>query len=276
MLLNDRSDKRFHVQNRSRQDPRQAVGPRATRLLFGRRTCTSINLDGVRFCGRRVYHVTSTDHARPADSNEVAAAWRAQTARRRRQRSSPRIVISVLVVLVVFVASYAGVGYQLFYRDHSDSLRKVNVIVVLGGEHDGREDYGLKLAHEGYAKTVLISDPYVNDGYNREGQALMHRVCSSSTAEVEVICFDPDPSTTRGEAMFTQRMAKARHWHSAIVISWRFHLVRARYIFGQCFDGDVVMRGMDKPYPTSPAFWAWQFSYQYVGLAKAAVLGCEK
>ncbi len=192
------------------------------------------------------------------------------------------MLLSLLVVLVVFVAAYAGVGYQLFYRDHSDALRKVDVIVVLGGEHDGREDYGLQLAREGYAKTVLVSDPYETNNFlkNHGGdeprsQAIMRRVCSSSTASIEVICFDPEPSTTRGEAMFTQRMAKQRNWHSAIVISWRFHLVRARYIFGQCFDGDVVMRSVPRAYPTSPAFWAGQFAYQYGGLAKAAVLGCS-
>lgn len=185
-------------------------------------------------------------------------------------------MLSLVVALVVFVAAYAGVGYQLFYREHFDALRKVDAIVVLGGEHDGREDYGLQLAREGYAKTVLISDPYIKGGYHRGGQSLMQRVCSSGTADIEVICFAPDPSTTRGEAMFTQRMAKQRNWHSVIVVSWRYHLVRARYIFGQCFDGEVVMRPVPRSYPSSTMFWAYTFAYQYAGLAKAAILGCDR
>lgn len=175
-------------------------------------------------------------------------------------------------MLVILFLAYCGVGYQLFIRDHSDPLRKVDAIVVLGGEHDGREDYGLRLAREGYARTVLISDPY-NDV---AGRALMKRVCSSSTDSIEVICFSPDPSTTQGEAMFTQRMAEERHWKSVIVISWRYHLFRSRYIFGQCFDGAVVMRSVPRQYSTSPAFWIYQFAYQYGGLVKAAILGCDK
>ena len=27
-----------------------------------------------------------------------------------------------------------------------------------------------------------------------------------------------------------------------IVVSWNYHMVRARYIFSQCFDGGVTMR----------------------------------
>lgn len=180
-----------------------------------------------------------------------------------------------VVVVVVLVGVYWGLGYQLFYREHQDSLRHVDAIVVLGGEHDGREDYGLQLAREGYARTVVVSDPYLNDGYNRGGQALMQRICASSTASIEVICFTRDPSTTRGEAMFTERLARERGWKSVIVISWRYHLVRARYIFGQCFSGDVVMRGVPRDYGRSPVMWGYQFAYQYGGLAKAAVLGCN-
>ena len=221
--------------------------------------------------------MTSID---PTESDVSEPRTGSETSRRRRRRV--RALLSLLVAIVGLLATYAGVGYQLFYRDHSDAPRKVDAIVDLGGEHDGREEYGLQLAREGYAKTVLISNPYSSDpllkkyvGDKPDSQALMQRVCTSGTAEIEVICFNPDPSTTRGEAMFTQRVAKERHWHSVIVVSWRFHLVRARYIFGQCFDGDVVMRSVPRDYPGSPLYWGWQFAYQYGGIAKAAVLGCQ-
>lgn len=167
-------------------------------------------------------------------------------------------------------------AYQLFYREHQDDLRPADAIVVLGGEHDGREDYGLQLAREGYStsKTVLISDPYLGRRSPRE-VALMDRVCGPQPG-LEVICFPPDPSTTRGEAMFTQKMAKERGWKSVIVISWRYHMVRARYIFGQCFDGDVVMRSVPRDYGKSLKLWTFYSVYQYAGLTKAAILGCDK
>lgn len=214
--------------------------------------------------------MTSPD---PTESDVSGPSGKHETSRRRR-RLSGRLISWVLVIVVVVVLAFDGVGYQLFYRDHSDPLRKVDAIVVLGGEHDGREDYGLQLAREGYANTVLISDPYLNDRYHSAGTELMNRVCSSSTESIEVVCFAPDPSTTRGEAMFTERMAKQRHWHSVIVVSWRYHLFRARYIFGQCFDGEVVMRSVPRDYGRSIPLRTATFAYQYIGLAKAAVLGC--
>lgn len=195
---------------------------------------------------------------------------------RRRGRWRRALLVASIVVIVAALAATA-LGYQLFYRDHQDPLRKADAIVVLGGEHDGREDYGLQLAREGYANTVVISDPYRGDSnYGRPSAQLMKRVCAASTPQIDVICFDPDPSTTRGEAMFVQRLAQQRGWHSVIVISWRYHLVRARYIFGQCFDGDVVMRSVPRDYGRSAGAWVAQFGYQYAGLGKAMILGCDK
>lgn len=191
--------------------------------------------------------------------------------RRSRFRSVAVIVLLVAVALVVVIGA---VGYQLFNREHQDALRPADAIVVLGGEHDGREDYGLRLADEGYADTVLISDPY--RPYNPWDKKLMDRVCNAGTRAVEVICFVPAPSTTQGEAMFVQRLAEQRGWQSVIVISWRYHMVRARYIFGQCFDGAVVMRSVPRDYSRPLRQWVYQYAYQYGGLVKAAVIGCDK
>lgn len=192
----------------------------------------------------------------------------------RRRRALVAVVVVSSVVLLLANAAFWFVGDKLFRGEHQDALRPVDAIVVLGGEHDGREDYGLQLARDGYANTVLISNPYINDEYAEHGQSLMERVCSSGTDKIEVICFAPDPSTTRGEAMFTEKLAKERGWKSVIVVSWRYHLVRARYIFGQCFSGDVVMRSVPRDYSRPVDDWAFQYMYQFGGIAKAAILRC--
>lgn len=176
-----------------------------------------------------------------------------------------------LVALLAGVVAAGALGYRLFTVDHSDVLRKADAIVVLGGEHDGREDYGLSLARAGYADTVLISDPY----WPRTPEdALMDRVCGQPPPGIEVRCLRPEPSTTRGEAMFTARLARERGWSRIIVVSWRFHLVRARYIFRQCFGGDLVMRSVPRAYDFSPSMWGFTYGYQYAGLAKATILRC--
>jgi hypothetical protein len=53
-------------------------------------------------------------------------------------------------------------------------------------------------------------------------------------------------------------------------------MVRARYIFGQCFSGTVTMRPVPRTYDFTVARWAMEYAYQYTALVKAAVLGCDK
>lgn len=199
-------------------------------------------------------------------------AKRRRLARLRRRR----VVVPTVLVVLVLLASYLIVGHQLFDRDHGDQLRHADAIVVLGGEHDGREQYGIDLARQGYADTVLLSNPYDSSwpNYDRD-KTMMQHYCDSSTAKIKVICFVPNPSTTRGEAMYVQDMAKKYGWHTVIVVSWRFHLVRARYIFGQCFSGDVAMHSVPRVYPSGPVDWFTVYPYQYIALAKAWVLGCN-
>jgi uncharacterized SAM-binding protein YcdF (DUF218 family) len=171
----------------------------------------------------------------------------------------------ILPALLVFGIS----GYLLFTRPHGDPLSKADAIVVLGGEsRDGRIDYGLQLARQGYADTVVISDDYA------PGEPTITRACASGTAAITVICFRPSPLTTRGEAMFVQRAATRQHWKHVIVVSWNFHLIRARYIFHQCFDGTVTMRPAPNGLHYNVAEWAYIYAYQVGGLGKAAVLGC--
>ena len=59
------------------------------------------------------------------------------------------------------------------------------------------------------------------------------------------------------------------------VVSWNFHMVRARYIFGQCFGGTVTMRPVPRSYDYSVLKWAETYAYQFVALGKATVLGCD-
>jgi len=171
-------------------------------------------------------------------------------------------------VIVVVIAALAVAGYFLFTRPHADPLTPADAIVVLGGEDDGRVQYGMELARQGYAHNVVISTGLL------ERSPALYRACASSGPAVRVICFRPDPFTTQGEAKFVQQQATEFGWHHVILVSWNFHMVRARYIFGQCFDGTVTMRPVQTHYNYSLGWWTWIYAYQYGALVKAAVLGC--
>lgn len=172
------------------------------------------------------------------------------------------------IVLPVLVVSVVGVGgYFAFTKARVDPVAKADAIIVLGGEHDGREAYGVALAEQGVANTVVLSDPY------GAADKTMQKYCGTSTDTYEVLCEAPVPSTTRGEAIFTEKLAEERGWKHVVVVSWRYHLPRAKYIFDQCFSGSVTMQAVPRTYNFSLVYWEYTYLYQLAGFAKAAVQG---
>lgn len=180
-----------------------------------------------------------------------------------------RLLVWLTVTAVVVIAA-AGIGaHFLFGRPQGDPLTTADAIVVLGGDPDGRVDYGLRLAREGYADTVVLSNSYGED------DPVIRRACASGTSRIEVVCFVPDPWTTRGEAIYTADLARKRGWRSLIVVTWNFHIVRARYIFEQCFDGRLIMEPVPRDYHDyGPLRWVYTYAYQYAAMVKAAILQC--
>jgi uncharacterized SAM-binding protein YcdF (DUF218 family) len=188
-----------------------------------------------------------------------------------KQRTALRRTFVLLCVGLTFIMVVTGVsGVIVFGHAASDPLRRVDAIVVLGGEHDGREDYGLSLARDGWAKTVLLSDPYPAT------DPVMRRACSDTSGGIEVICMRPEVLNTRGEAQMTHRLAVKRSWKSIIVVSWQHHLPRAGLIFRQCFSDRpdaVVLRAVPRRYDISILTWEFIYMYQYAGVVKATFQG---
>jgi uncharacterized SAM-binding protein YcdF (DUF218 family) len=178
-------------------------------------------------------------------------------------------VEAIIAVIAIFLVDVGISGYLLFTNARVDPMEHADAIIVLGGEHDGREDYGVQLAREGWARTVVISNPYPSN------DPVMRHVCQYG-GDVEVICRRPDTLTTRGEAIMMRQLAQQRSWTKIIVVSWRYHLPRARLIFGQCFshrEGSTVMTAVPRRYRSSPLGWEFVYAYQFGGLAKAIALG---
>jgi uncharacterized SAM-binding protein YcdF (DUF218 family) len=189
---------------------------------------------------------------------------------KRSRRSRFLVAVEAVVVVVAICLVDMGIsGYLLFTNAAVDEVQHVDAIIVLGGDHDGREDYGLSLARDGWARTVVISNPY------DPVDPVMRRVCRN-TGDVEVICQRPSPMTTRGEADMMRVLAKQRGWTRIVVVSWRYHLPRARLIFRQCFSDQpdsTVMLAVPRRYRYSLLEWELVYAYQFGGLAKALTLG---
>lgn len=169
-----------------------------------------------------------------------------------------------LVALIVAIPGLVLAGLPIFVYPQIDPLRHADAIVVLGGPGLRRYEFGLDLARQGYASTVVFSNPIGPDTDVTEVSDPCH---AGKMDGFTVQCFGPNPDTTKGEAEEIGRLAKAQNWKTLIVVTFTPHISRARYIVEKCFSGDIVMAA--SPKKMSPAYWAWMYIYQTAGYVRA-------
>jgi uncharacterized SAM-binding protein YcdF (DUF218 family) len=109
--------------------------------------------------------------------------------------------------------------------------RHADAIAVLYGGGGERLDEALDLAEQGVAPVLVVS-------HGRKGTDLCGR-----EGPYEVVCFEPDPDRTQGEAQAVAELARERGWKSLVVVTSRYHAARARLLFGRCFDGTLNVVG---------------------------------
>lgn len=68
---------------------------------------------------------------------------------------------------------------------------------------------------------------------------LYQQVCADRAKRV--ICEEPVPATTQGEAQNLGKVARVEGWQSVTVITHRSHITRSRILMQRCFEGQVRM-----------------------------------
>lgn len=166
-------------------------------------------------------------------------------------------------VLMISVAA----GLPVYVHPRVDELRHADAIVILSGPHHGRYPFGFDLAEQGWAPNLVVSNPSGTDNPR------LTRYCNEPHARFTVHCFAPDPPTTKGEARQLQALAAEHGWRTIIVVTFRPHVSRARYILRQCFDGELVM--VPNPTPISARRWVFEYLYQTAGYVRTLLQpGC--
>jgi uncharacterized SAM-binding protein YcdF (DUF218 family) len=161
---------------------------------------------------------------------------------------------------MVMLAGLGMVTARLFIWPQQGMPARVDAIVMLDGAGD-RLDTALKLAREHRAPMLVISrgTPYSSHGVSG---------CASKIPGVRVICFNPDPATTRGEAEFAGRLAKRYRWHSIVLVTTTPQDTRARLRAERCFGGNVYV--ITAPLPA--AEWPGAIAYEWGATIKALFL----
>jgi uncharacterized SAM-binding protein YcdF (DUF218 family) len=190
-----------------------------------------------------------------AGRGKTRARW---LPRRLRSRRRPLILAAVSIPLAVFCLFSA----VLFVFPTVGAPARVDAIVVLGGA-GGRLDLGEQLAHEDKASFLLLSRglPWIPPG-----------LCAGRVGSAKVICFQPNPDTTRGEAEGASRIAGEYGWTSLVLVTERDQVWRAHLRFQRCLAGQIY--GVAVPVPWYR--WPYAIVYQWAGTAKAEIYqrGC--
>jgi hypothetical protein len=85
---------------------------------------------------------------------------------------------------------------------------------------------------------------------------------------VTLICFNPEPATTQGEAEFVGRLAEKYHWQSIAVVAITPQAARARLRVERCFPGRIYVVTA----PIRPGVWPYRIAYEWGALMKAVLI----
>ncbi len=166
-------------------------------------------------------------------------------------------MITLLAVTALFCAATA----RLFVWPATGMPARVDAIVVPGGPGD-RVDAAIRLARQGRASHLVLS----------QGEYIPPGLCDARVGTATVICFQPSPATTQGEAEATARLAAKYGWHSIVLVTTPDQTWRAELRFGRCYSGKIY--GVTTPLSTF--MWPFMVAYQWAATVKAELVnrGC--
>ncbi|MDY7101596.1 MAG: YdcF family protein [Actinomycetota bacterium] len=169
----------------------------------------------------------------------------------RRSRLRPAAALGAIAVLLLVTG-------ELFWWPSTDQPTEVDAVIMLGGGGD-RLGRALDLIEGDVAPTLVVSSPLRPAlPYQPLG-----RFCEDPH-DFELICFDPQPETTRGESQYVARLAHQRGWDEVAVVVSTDQVTRARMLLDRCWDGTIRMVATSHDQPA-----AWRAIYEWGAMSRA-------
>lgn len=192
-------------------------------------------------------------------TNEVPDAS-AGTVDDRAPRRRQRRILVIATIAAVFLA-FCGLTVRLFIFPASGMPARVDAIVMMAGPGN-RYSTALNLAYQHRARVLVISTG------NDHGPGGPIGPCGPPVPGVRVICFNPSPDTTQGEAEYAARLARQYHWHSIALVTITPQDSRARLRMERCFGGHVYVM----PAPIRLRLWPYELAYEWGATIKALTI----
>jgi hypothetical protein len=205
-----------------------------------------------------------TPNAGPWWSRLLGDARRQATAHQvgRGGRWPPGRRILGLGLVVVVLGGLWGIAAGVLVQAATDTAHPADALVVLAGGRGERLSKALVLLQQQVAPVLVISN-----GRDARWQAA-NQLCASRQ-RFEVLCPQPDPDTTRGEARMVGDLAARRGWRSVVVVTSTYHARRAQLLLRRCFDGQLQIVAAP-PHEQWLRTWA-RANVELAGLLRALV-----
>ncbi|WP_147294420.1 hypothetical protein [Arthrobacter sp. RT-1] len=159
-------------------------------------------------------------------------------------------------------------GLFLYVWPRADTPEPVDALFVLAPQ-GARTALAEQLMEQGIADTLAISAPGGDD-------AAIDQLCKQKRA-YRIICFDPDPVTTQGEARAIQALSNEYGWENVSVLTAQFHVTRSRILIQRCYKGSLAMIPFARAMPiiefphVGQSSWAYHFVYESAAFVKVAL-----
>lgn len=163
------------------------------------------------------------------------------------------------IALAVVIAMLAAATARLFIWPAQGMPDRVSAIVMLAGPGD-LLSRAVDLAHDHRAPFLVVSLGTPESGNQ----------CPPRIPGVMLLCFNPVPASTQGEAEFVGRLARKYGWRSVALVTITPQDTRARLRIERCFAGRVY--AVTAPPDPSQTNWPYQIVYQWGALLKALIL----
>jgi uncharacterized SAM-binding protein YcdF (DUF218 family) len=170
------------------------------------------------------------------------------------------VIGTIAAVFLVF----CGLTARLFVFPVSGMPAHVDAIVMMAGPGD-RFRTALTLAAQHRASVLVLSSGDRGPGGSAQASG---GPCAPPIPRVKVICFNPNPDTTQGEAEYAARLARQHHWHSVALVTITPQDSRARLRMERCFSGHVYVMTA----PTPARYWPYELAYEWAATVKALTI----
>lgn len=159
----------------------------------------------------------------------------------------------LLWVLLALLAAWIAACLALFAWPPAETgaPARADAVVVLSGGLNARLDPALELMRRRVAPVLVVSGAFHGTHWKKA-----RRLCAGAyQVRYRVLCTEPHPFSTQGEARMIGRLARQHGWSRVVVVSTTFHLTRTKLLVRRCYAGRLWLVGTHEPW--------WQLPQEY-------------